>query len=130
MPTYTQPHWKWYVAEFLTEIRVENDPRIVGAIEITLFYADSPEEAYSKARARVDSPDHGYRNSDGSTVYVRYLGIKDLDNLQQRELEDDTVISVQLMPNISTEQLHTFVRNKQQLSLFGTPPYDGPNIDQ
>lgn len=128
--TYVKPQWKWYVAELVTETRVDGDPRVVGAIEIVLLHADSPEEAFAKAEKLVNESEFVYRNSEGDPVREHYLGINELDNLQVTDLEDGQVLAVRLMTHTSPEELRGLVREKHQLSLFGSPPYDGPNIGQ
>jgi hypothetical protein len=120
--TYVEPEWKWYVAELVLQTRLDGDPRIVGKIEIVLLYADSPKEAYRKAQELVDDSEFVYRNNDGVPVRERYLGIHELDNLQVTKLEDGTVLAVRLLTNTSSEELHGLVREKHELSLFGSPP--------
>ena len=128
--TYVLPEWKWYVAQLVTEIRVDGDPRPLGSIEVVLVHADSPEEAYGKALALVEDSELVYRNDEGVPVRERYLGINDLDNLQTTVLEDGTVLAARMITDASSEELRGLVRDKKQLSLFGSPPYDGPNIGQ
>ena len=42
---------KWYLADIVLQIAVDDDPRSVVHINLVLIRADSPEEAYEKALA-------------------------------------------------------------------------------
>ena len=42
---------KWYLADIIQQITVEDDPRSVVHTNVVLVRADSPEEAYEKALA-------------------------------------------------------------------------------
>ena len=103
---------------------------MVGGLEIVLVHADSPEEAYSKALALLDDSEFVYRNDEGVPVRERYLGISELDILQTTTLDDGTEVATKIMTNVTSDELRALVRDKERLSLFGSPPYDGPNIGQ
>ena len=128
--TYVRPEWKWYVVQLVTETRVDGDPRLVGGLDIVLLHADSPEEAYGKALAMIDDYEYVYRNVEGVPVRERCLGIANLDIIQEVDLKDGTDLAQRIMTDVSSEELQGLVRDKEQLSLFGTPPYDGPIIWQ
>ena len=127
--TYGEPQWKWYIAEVVSETRVDGDLRPVGHIVTHLLFADNPDEAYSKALALLDEGESVHCNSDGNAVRSRDLGIHEVDNLQVTELKDGDILASRTISPTSDDELKQLVRSKEQLSLFGDPPYYGPNID-
>ncbi len=129
MATYVEPHWKWYIAEVVSETQVDGDSRLVGHIVTYLLFADNPDEAYSKALALLDEGEDVHCNSDGNAVRSRDLGIHEVDNLQVTELKDGDILASRTISPTSHGELMRLVRPKQQHSLFGEPPYEGPNID-
>ena len=46
---YVPADVKWFIAEIVEEITVEDDPRNVVHVNYNLIRADSPEEAYEKS---------------------------------------------------------------------------------
>lgn len=129
MATYVEPPWKWYIAEVVSETTVDGDSRPVGHIVTYLLFADNPDEAYAKALALLDEGEDVHCNSDGNAVRSRDLGLHEVDNPQVRELKDGDALTSRIISPTSHDELMKLVRSKEQISLFGEPPYEGPNID-
>ena len=113
--TLVQPGWNWYVAELVIESRVEGRSDPIVVIESVLLYAESPADAYAKAKALCGSSEHMYRNKFGAKVVQRYVGIHNLENLQTEQPVDGTVLQVRVV----TDNDSGYVRHRSELSLFG-----------
>src|ERR1700733_1608368 len=70
---------KWYLAEIVQQITVEDDPRNVIHTNLVLVRADSPNEAYDKAVELGVAGDTSYENTDGKMVAIRFLGLHQLN---------------------------------------------------
>ncbi len=55
---------KWYLADIVQQITVEDEPRNVVHTNLVLIRADSPEEAYQKAIELGTAGDHSDENID------------------------------------------------------------------
>ena len=122
---------KWFAAELVLEITVENDPRIVSQIETYLIRADSPDAAYSRALELGPSLDYRYRNSDGEIVTMKYRGIHALDSIQDTP-KDGTQITVRQSLMDNKAAIDDMIRSKNRLDLFtdSDDGWDGPNLSQ
>ena len=72
-----------YAANLLLEYGVEQAPSARPLCErrIVVFEARSPREAIRRAKQRGKHAEHAYRNADGQTVRVKFVGLIDLISL-------------------------------------------------
>ena len=84
---------KWYLAEIVEEITVEDDPRNVVHRNLHLVRADSPEEAYRKAIELGTSSEASWENIDGKRVTIRFRGLHGLHKVIDDELEHGAELS-------------------------------------
>ena len=108
---------KWYLADLVESISVQDDPRIVVHINLVLVRADSPEEAYSKA---LDIGRRGrarYRNKDGRRVVCRFEGVRELDVIQD-DLEHGAELAYRRRVVRSLRKVKALVQRKGKLGVF------------
>jgi len=76
---YRQLEWKIYACQYVMTIEQEENPdskRIY--LDVVLFYADSPEEAYEKAATCIEAHQDRYKDDDGNTLSIMCHGIRDI----------------------------------------------------
>src|SRR5438093_8558330 len=77
---------RWYLADIVEEIKVQDEKRSLVHINIVLVESDSPENAYQKALELGRQCNQTYKNTDGKKVVCRFRGLRDL-NVIHDELE-------------------------------------------
>jgi hypothetical protein len=119
---------RWYLADVVLEHAVEGDPRNVVHVNIHLIEAESPERAYEKAIALGQSSEQVYANPDGLEVRVTFRGLRDL-NVIHDDLEDGAELAYEESTGVPEDQLSTWLRAKEQLSVFSErhAKHDLPN---
>src|SRR6266496_4771685 len=75
---YVPKNAKWWIAEIVEEITVQDDPRNVVHVNFNLIRADSPEEAYTKSLELGKQGETEYSNSEGKNVQIRFRGLRNL----------------------------------------------------
>jgi hypothetical protein len=115
--TYIPKNARWYLADVVLELAVEDDPRNAVHVNLHLIEAESPERAYEKAIALGQASEQRYTNADGREVRVTFRGLRDL-NVVQDELVDGAELAYEESSGVSEDQLLTWLRAKDQLSVF------------
>jgi hypothetical protein len=77
---------KWYLADIVMEITIEDDPVNLIHINITLIRADSPEEAYERALECGKQSEFTEPDIYGKMMTHTFRGLRDL-NVIHEELE-------------------------------------------
>ena len=118
---------KWYVADVVEEITVEDDPRNVIHTNLVLIRADSPEEAYDKAVELGSAGETSYENTDGKRVAIRFLGLHQLNVIC-----DDLTHGAELgyTENLGMDEpaIQRWLRPKEELGVFRPiTPSTAPN---
>jgi hypothetical protein len=113
---YVSPESKWYVAELIEEITIEGDPHNVVHRNVTLIYANSPEEAYGKALTLGKENEGSYENPERKLVRTKFWGLGELN-----VLHDDLKHGAQFYQEqigVPGEKLNRWVLPKKNLSAF------------
>jgi hypothetical protein len=121
---------KWYLADIIPEITVEDDPRNVVHRNLHLVRADSPEEAYQKATQIGIATGHTYANPDGKCVIFRFRGLHDLNEIIDHELEHGAELSYREDIAVDEATIQEWVSSKEDLGAFRPiefKPSPGPN---
>jgi len=125
---YVPKDAKWYLAELVQEIRVEDDPRNVVWRNLTLIRADSPDEAYDKALRFGHDGDTEYDNPEAKQVKIAFRGISRLDVIYD-DLEDGAELLFYSQLNVSQKQIAELLCSKERLSVFQPiQPMEGPDV--
>ena len=114
---YVPDDAKWWIAEIVEEITVEDDARNVVHINFNLIRADSPEEAYTKSLELGKQGQTEYDNSEGKHVQIRFRGLRNL-SVMWDELEDGAELMYEERVGLSPDELRNCTRSKEQLDVF------------
>jgi hypothetical protein len=118
---------RWFLAELVVELRIEDDPRNVVHINTVLVRADSAEDAYSKAFALGEEEHAEYENTDGRMVTVLFRGLGNLFDTYEG-LEHGSELIYREKIGLSEGQVLELVNAKESLAVFSDPePIGGPN---
>ena len=120
---------RWYLADIVLEIKIEDDARNVIHINTVLVRANSPERAYIRAIKLGREAEHKYENTDGKDVQVIFHGLRDL-NVIHDKLRHGTELIYEERSELSTEQVAKLVSPKEELGVFEErrkPTKDEPN---
>lgn len=112
---------KWYLADIVMEITIEDDPDKMVHINITLIRADSPEEAYVRSLEVGKQSEFAEPNTDGKMVTHVFRGLRDL-NVIHEELEHGAELVYEELTELREEQVTRLVRSKQSLTVFRPRP--------
>jgi hypothetical protein len=124
---YIPANAKWYLADIVEQIVVEDDPRYVVHTNTVLIRADSPEDAYAKAVELGTNKAVSYQNPEGKSVTITYRGLWDLKVIHS-ELEHGAELAYS--EDIETDQaaIEQYVSTKEELGVFASrQPSQGPN---
>ena len=117
----------WYLADLIVSINIKNDSTNVVHINTLLVHAYSNEDAYDKTLILGKEEETEYKNSDGNKVTIKFEGIGDIYEIMG-DLEHGTEIIYEEKINISKEKIATWIRKKDELSIFSSPEKkDTPN---
>jgi hypothetical protein len=108
---------KWYLAEIVMEIAIENDSRNVVHVNTTLVRADSSNEAYDRAQELGAKGETTYENSHGKTVTHRFRGLRSLDVIHE-ELEHGAELAFTERVAVPEDEIAKLVIAKEQLEAF------------
>ena len=108
---------KWYLADLIVEIKVENDPRNVVHINTLLVCANSPEEAYNKAIDFGNEENNTYENSDGNQVEFKFRGLKNLSAIHD-DLEHGAELFFEEQFELPENKIQGMIRSKEKLGVF------------
>ena len=118
---------KWYLAELVVEMTVDDDPRNVVHRNLFLVRADSPEEAYQKAMELGTSNEASWENIDGKRVTIRFRGLCYL-NVIHDELEHGAELSYREDIVVDESTIQKWVASKEDLGVFRPiTPSPGPH---
>lgn len=119
---------KWYLADIVLEITVENDPRNVVHTNLVLIRADSPEEAYQKAMELGTANEASWENIDGKHVTFRFRGLRDLNVILSSKLEHGVELSYNETIGMDEAAIQKWVTPKEELGVFSPiSPSTGPD---
>jgi Domain of unknown function (DUF4288) len=125
---YVPKDAKWYLADIVLEIAIEDDPRNVVHTNLVLIRADSPEEAYQKAIELGTSNEASWENIDGKRVTFRFRGLRDLNVILSRKLEHGVELSYCESIGMDEAAIQKWVTLKEELGVFSQiDPSTGPD---
>lgn len=107
----------WYIAEVVMEVTVGSDPRNVVHHNHFLITANSNEEAYEKATAIGKREETSYKNPAGHDVSIRFVGIADLDEVDD-EPGDGAEVLFHYRLNVPKKELESLIPEKSRLRAF------------
>lgn len=114
---YIPKNAKWYLADIVEEIFIEDDPQNVVHINTVLIRADSPEEAYTKAMELGKEGEHTYENTDDKQVKLTFRRLRNLDVIHD-ELEHGTELFYDEQIGVDNAEIERMLRPKEQLGVF------------
>ena len=118
---------KWYLADIVVQITVEDDPRNVVHTNLVLVRADSPEEAYQKAMELGAAWEQSWENPDGKCVTLRFRGLHDL-NVIHDELEHGAELIYWEKRDFDESAIQEWITPKEELGVFQPiTPSKGPD---
>ncbi len=115
--SYIPEDARWFLAELVEEIRVEDDPRNVVHINMVLIEANTPELAYERALELGDELNSTYHNPDGKLVTVTFRGLHKL-NVVYDELEHGAELFYHEHIDLPETKIAALITDKQHLSVF------------
>jgi hypothetical protein len=115
--SYIPKNAKWYLADIMLEIQVQDEDTNIVHVNLTLIRANSPEEAYHLAIQVGKQSEIIYQNTDGKTVTMTFRGLRDL-NVIHENLEHGSEIIFEELVDQSEEHISRLVRSKQDLAVF------------
>lgn len=126
--TFIPKNAKWYLADVVIEITVQDDLRKIIHVNSLLVNARSPEDAYEKAcelgTAEAGEP---YLNPGGKEVTTEFLGLKDLAVIHGK-LEHGTELFFSEHLDLTAAQIKKLAVSKEKLSVFSeTEPVSRPD---
>jgi uncharacterized protein DUF4288 len=118
---------KWYLAEIVQQITVEDDPRNIIHTNLVLVRANSPEEAYQRAIELGTAGEASYENPDGKGVTIRFRGLHDV-NVIHDELEHGAELIYSENMGMDESAIQEWLTPKEGLGIFlPITPSTGPD---
>jgi hypothetical protein len=118
---------QWYIAELVMEITVVNDPRNVVHRNLMLLKAGSADEAYDKALRLGKEGETSYLNPAGKLVRIAFIGVADLD-LVQEDLEDGAELTFYYRVGVPSDEVKSLIPPRDGLRAFRPPKRaEGPD---
>lgn len=118
---------RWYLAEIVMEITVQDDSRNVVHLNTTLVRSDSPDEAYNRARELGAQSETSYENSHGKTVTHRFRGLRSLDVICE-DLQHGAELTFAERIAVPEDEIAKLITAKQKLAVFQPiTPSQGPD---
>lgn len=114
---YIPPNAKWYLADMVEEITIEDEPNNMVHINLVLVRADFPEEAYEKALELGKESEISYLNTDGKWVRIIFRGLRGL-NVIHDELEHGAELLYEEKIGLSDLDVRNLIRPKEALNVF------------
>ena len=107
---------RWYVAELIVVCRVRKSSKgkALYDCQIKVLRADDHEAAYRRALQLGKNENHSYKNSADETVYWRFAGLANLQELLDEEISDGTEIHSRLERGDPKSE----IRHKRDLTIF------------
>jgi len=114
---YVPKDTKWYIADLIIEITIENEPRNVIHTNSVLIRADSPEEAYKKSLELGEENNTTYENPDGNQVVFKFRGLLDISPIHD-ELEHGAELFYHEDFEVPENDIIKMIQPKENLSIF------------
>ena len=117
------PEPKWYIGEIIEEVTVAGEPRNIVHRNVKLLYANSPEEAYGKARALGNEAEIAHLDPERKLVRTRFWGLAEL-NVVHDDVARGAALFYEEHIGVPGEKTHHWVLPKKTLneSLFHPVP--------
>ncbi|MBF0410594.1 MAG: DUF4288 domain-containing protein [Candidatus Riflebacteria bacterium] len=116
---YIPENAKWYLADIIEEIKIEDEINSIVHINLVLIKAYSPEEAYKKAKIVGKMYNSKYKNTENKIVITKFRGLRDL-NVIYEELEDGSEIIYSRKNNMNDQKIKKLITPKRSLGVFAT----------
>jgi hypothetical protein len=114
---YIPENAKWYVAELINEIVVEDESANVVHKDLVLVRADSPDDAYDKALLLGKASEDAYSNPDGKLVRITFYGLGCLSVICD-DLEHGAELIYEERIGVPQEEIEKWIVPKQHLGVF------------
>jgi len=108
---------RWYPAELVEEIQIEDEPQNVIHVNLTLVQAESPEEALARANKLGLESEMRYENTEGKQVTITFRGLRDL-NVIHDELEHRAARIYEEEIGLTKNEVEQILRPKKELGVF------------
>ncbi len=115
---------RWYIAEIVEEIVVEDDPRNVVHVNFVLLRANSSDDAYETAIELGRQSEQEYPNPAGKLVKCVFRGLRNLTYLYEAP-EHGAEVWYEKKIGMSAEEIRSLTKPKDMLNVF--LPDDNPN---
>src|SRR5262245_38657422 len=89
---------QWYVAELIVRCRIAQaqKDKMLYDRQIKVLRAPTDELAYERALELGKAQNHSYNNTAGEKVFWEFMGLGNLETLDEREISDGTEIHSRL----------------------------------
>ena len=108
---------KWYIAELVMECKIEEEPRNVVHVNITLVRADSPQSAFEKAEQLGKESETSYLNHKNQQATWYYRGLRDL-NVIHDDLEHGAELMFEEEIGIPEDEVQDMLTTKSEINVF------------
>jgi hypothetical protein len=107
---------RWYVAELIVCCRVGKSTkgRALYDRQVKVLRASTHEAAYQRALELGKEENCSYKNSAGESVHWRFVGLGNLELLDDKEISDGT----EIFSRLQRGQPKSEVRRKRDLTVF------------
>lgn len=120
---------RWYVAKLILQCRVGDDDSGPWTCDeqIRVINATDDDQAYEKALRIGKGQEHNYQNVYSEIVRWSFIGLNDLERLDEDVIKDGTEITSRLL---KTENPSSLVTPKKQLSAlyWQSNPYRSESV--
>ena len=122
---YVPKDARWFVAELVVEIKVDEDLRNVVHVNMVLVNADSAEDAYARALELGATYGSVGVNEAGHAIVTTFLGLRDLWVMHDVPAHGAEVIFEEKV-GVERKELQALITSKSELTIFTTwqPPSD------
>jgi hypothetical protein len=120
---------RWFVATIIVKCRVGDEPQADYSCDEQIVLLKAPDEdaAYKKALKLGEEQETHYLNDEGETVYWEFLGLENLEELEEERITDGVEIRSRLRRLPKPEDL---VRKKERMAVFLTTTYKQKELAQ
>lgn len=107
----------WYVATLIIRSKVDNQSTGPWTCQeqIRIIEAPNEDEAYRKSIKLGQGEEHSYRNVYGELVYWEFIGLEDLEELSDEEIQDGMEIRCRFLEK---EDPASLVNEKEGLTVY------------
>jgi hypothetical protein len=104
----------WYLADLVTEVRVEGDDRSIVHFDLHVVRAGNAAEAYDKALRIGGGKAKQYLRGDGSVVAFVFRGLNDLVAMDE-DFADGARLLFRAQPEMAEEDIQHVVTPRDYL---------------